>query len=73
MNMTYCMDCGHYIPGGSERNCNAAEKTILSSVCPLKEACNKFIPRDTSQDEIEKQRIIVRARKPKRKPKDKWQ
>lgn len=40
----YCCDCGHYIPGGRERNCTAHPYS-KDSVSALKEACSKFIPR----------------------------
>jgi hypothetical protein len=41
----YCCDCGHYIPGGGERNCTV-QPYSKDSVSALKEACSKFVERE---------------------------
>jgi hypothetical protein len=41
----YCCDCGHYIPGGRERNCTVHPYS-KDSVSALKEACSKFVERE---------------------------
>ena len=45
------MDCGHYIPGGGEHNCESAPKGKTSGrhVCALKEACKDFIEREEKE------------------------
>lgn len=62
--MKYCMDCGHYIPGGGEHNCQAATKPYKSHVCALKEACGDFIER------AEKEKMVfdkIEMRKPRKR------
>ena len=64
MNKKYCMDCGHYIPGGREQNCSYAVKVNDKSVCALKEACEAFIERQ------EKENVVfnpIRMRKPRKR------
>lgn len=40
MGKQYCMDCDHYVAGGGEYNCRAANiKYNQQHVCALKEAC----------------------------------
>ena len=43
MGKRYCMDCDHYVAGGGEYNCRAANiKYNQQHVCALKEACPYF-------------------------------
>ena len=44
----YCMDCAHYIPGGKAHNC-MAWNAYRDTVCPLKDACCKFKPKEEEQ------------------------
>ena len=50
----YCMDCGHYIPGGGDHNCmNASRNTAKGHyVCALKEACDAFYPKEEKKEVI---------------------
>ena len=62
----YCMDCGHYIEGGVEHNCESAPKgkSTGRSVCALKEACNDFI------DKVEKEKMVfskIEMKKPRKR------
>ena len=59
-----CMDCGHYIPGGSEINCSAAVKGEKRSVCALKEACGAYVDRE---DEEQVQFSQLQMRKPRKR------
>ena len=59
MSKKYCMDCGHYIQGGKERNCDNAVKMADQSVCALKEACDAFIERE-EMEKVEFKPIMMR-------------
>lgn len=64
MSKKYCMDCGHYIPGGGEHNCSGSVKGYGSHVCALKEACDLFIEKE------EKEKIMfekLQMRKPRKR------
>ena len=59
-----CMNCGHYIPGGSEHNCSAAVKGEKKSVCALKEACGLYFDRE---EEEQVQFTKIQMRKPRKR------
>lgn len=46
------MDCGHYIAGGGEYNCNADTRFYHRSVCALKEACERFKDKEEEKDVV---------------------
>lgn len=48
----YCCDCGHYIPGGVEHNCDIKVKANDRSVCAIQEACGEYIDREVKQKEV---------------------
>lgn len=50
IRIKYCCDCGHYIPGGRERNCTVHPYS-KDSVSALKEACSKFVEREERPEE----------------------
>lgn len=57
----YCGDCDWYIPGGKEPNC--ANPTKLGNsryVCPIREACKLFVPREGWIVETEESDLIRR-------------
>lgn len=62
MNKKYCMDCGHYVPGGKEYNCTAAVKFNDRSVSALKEACHLYKDRE-EETETPFPKIEMRRRK----------
>lgn len=65
MSKKYCMDCGHYVPGGSEYNCSAAVKVNDRAVSALKEACKMFVDKE-GEEEIKFAPIRMRRLKKRR-------
>lgn len=48
--MKYCVDCGHYVPGGGDLNYgNIDRKTFVRHVCALQEACIGFIDKENKE------------------------
>lgn len=64
--MKYCMDCGHYVPGGGEHNCSIGVKINDRAVCALKEACKNFIERE-EEESLSFPKLDMRSRRQKRK------
>lgn len=57
----YCGDCDWYIPGGKEPNClNPTKLGNARNVCPIREACSLFVPRDYLPIENEENDLIKR-------------
>ena len=57
----YCGDCDWYIPGGKEPNCANPTKLGNSQyVCPIREACKLFVPREGWQIQNEENDLIRR-------------
>lgn len=65
MSKKYCMDCGHYVPGGSEYNCSVAVKVNDRAVSALKEACGMFADKE-EEEEIKIAPIQMRRLKKRR-------
>ena len=68
MGKQYCMDCDHYVAGGGEYNCRAANiKYNQQHVCALKEACPYFEARQEREklifEPIKMRKAVLRRRR----------
>lgn len=65
--MKYCMDCGHYIPGGGDHNCMGDTRPTSNTVSALKPACSLFIDRVEEEEGAQYAPIKFKRLKRKRK------
>ena len=65
--MRFCVECGHYIPGGVEENCKIRFNGRKTAVCAIKDAtdCDNFI--DKEEMSLEGYSKIDLRRKKKRR------
>lgn len=63
----YCGDCDWYIPGGKDPNCTEPSKIgNARNTCPIREACSRFLPRDSWQIPQDEENDLIRRNKCRR-------
>lgn len=70
----YCMDCGHYVAGGKEKNCAypwPRRQFADCTVSALKEACSNYMEKHETEDLSFYPKIDLRARRSRKFKKDK--